>query len=265
MKWERVNKKNRCPVCSKDTWCLVGPGVVLCMREESGRPKLLKSGEAGWLHPSKDNHPVTHQPTKEPTRPSIDCERLISQWSETTKHEWLCELARGLGVSVGSLVALRASYAGHHRAWAFPMRDGQERVVGIRLRTEVGAKFAVTGSHAGCFIPMTCPQRMTLITEGPTDTAAALDLGYYAIGRPSCSGGGPIIKQIIARQGIKRLVIIADNDEPGVKGAQTLVELLPVPCAVVCLPCKDLREFVRLGGSRAMLDNKINQTVWQNV
>lgn len=242
----------------------MGNNVVLCMRVESGEAKLLKSGETGWLHRDRVSRPV---PPMEPTKlnkPTIDCGALISEWSKKTKHEWVYEFARSLGVSVGSLVALSISYAGPHRAWAFPMRDGHENVVGIRLRTPNGAKFAVPGSHAGCFIPLTTPQRLAIITEGPTDTAAALDLGYFAIGRPSCSGGGPIIKQLVMRYHIKRVVILADNDNPGQIGAQTLAQLLPVPCAIVFLPCKDLRQFVSLGGNRQMLDVRIDKSVWLN-
>jgi hypothetical protein len=160
---------------------------------------------------------------------------------------------------------LGVTWATEHRAWAWPMKDGNEAVVGIRLRSDNGDKWAVTGSHQGCFIPAEQPKGMALITEGPTDAAAGLDLGYWAIGRPSCSGGGPQLKQLMLRHHIRRVVIICDNDEPGAKGAMALADLLPVPCAIVVTPAKDLRDFKRFGGTREMLDSRINSAIWRNV
>ena len=44
----RVSRRNPCPICGKDSWCLVDAdrGLALCPRTEGGR----KIGSAGWLH-----------------------------------------------------------------------------------------------------------------------------------------------------------------------------------------------------------------------
>lgn len=265
--WKRVTKKDKCPVCGHDSWCIYTTDAVICMRVESKFPKTFKTGEKGWLHKERCSQPnlTTTKCATTVAQDSIDCRALISKWDQNTRNrELVYTLARVLGVSPGSLNALECIFAEDHEAWAFPMKDGYENMVGIRLRSLGGDKWAVRGSHAGCFIPAIKAERQALVVEGPTDTAAALDLGYYAVGRPSCSGGGPQIKQLVLRHKIRRAVIVADNDEPGVRGARLLTEMLPVPCAIVILPCKDLRAFVKLGGTREMLDSKIEQSVWLN-
>jgi hypothetical protein len=69
------------------------------------------------------------------------------------------------------------------------MCDGYGEVVGIRLRNERG-KFAVRGSRQGVFVAGVPAQKTLFVCEGPTDTAAAVDLGLFAVGRPNCCCGG---------------------------------------------------------------------------
>jgi len=143
------------------------------------------------------------------------------------------------------------------------MKDGYDNVVGIRLRNTKGDKWAVRGSHQGCFLPATeLVPPLALVAEGPTDTAAGLDLGYYTVGRPSCSGGMNDLRTCFARQHVRRAAIIADNDNPGTRGAQMLANHLGVPSCIVTLPCKDLRQFLQLGGTRELLDGFINASLW---
>src|SRR5262245_21023422 len=266
MEWKRVTKKEPCSVCGHDSWCVYTSGAALCMRVESPRPKVFRDGTIGWLHGKEQtqSHPVAIHPTKKEVEQKVEWDKLINVWDQQTEHERLHGFARLLDVSYGALVSLSCCWCRSSQAWAFPMKDGNERVVGVRHRTVDGDKFAIRGSHQGLFVPLIKPERLLLVTEGPTDTAAALDLGYYAIGRPSCSGGSAQIKLLAMRQGVRKVIIVADNDEVGVKGAQSLVEVLPIACAIVVLPCKDLRQFKRLGGTKEMLNSRIDQSVWQN-
>ena len=100
------------------------------------------------------------------------------------------------------------------------------------------------------------------LVEGVTDLAAALSLGLPAIGRPSCSGCITYVQIAINGLGVKRAIIVGDNDTPGIRGAKQLAEELQVPCCNLLLPCKDLREFRRLGGDRALFDSLTSQLVW---
>lgn len=199
--------------------------------------------------------------------PTINATKLMREWLAATPATALEEFAASLGVSTSSLVAVGAAWAAPHSAWAFPMCDGYGNVVGIRLRNERG-KFAVRGSRQGIFTSAECGARsverreILFVCEGPTDTAAAVELGLFAVGRPNCCCGGAEIKVFARRHDCRRVVIISDNDKPGLDGARKVGGELKLPFAVYVPPAKDVREFVQLGGTRAMIENTLNNTVW---
>jgi hypothetical protein len=236
------------------------------MRVTSSRSKELASGEVGYWHPRSDSAPLPAY-KEERREPTINCTRLLMQWYQDTPGRWVSRLADKLGVQEIALGQLGAVYAAPYRAWAFPMRDGYGEIIGIRLRNAEGRKWAVTGSHSGIFLPNCIPHSMALICEGPTDTAAALTLGFYGIGRPSCSGGVPQLCTVVKRLGIRRAVIVADNDAEkednyGLNGAVNLSTHLPIPSCVLTLPCKDVRQFVNAGGTRDMFNSMVASLVW---
>ena len=111
-----------------------------------------------------------------------------------------------------------------------------------------------TGRNSSCPTLFVC--------EGPTDTAAAVDLGLFAVGRPNCCCGGPEIRIYARQHGCNRVVIIADNDKPGLDGAKKVGGELKLPFAIYVPPAKDLRKFVQLGGTRVMIENTLKGTVW---
>jgi hypothetical protein len=269
--WQRVTKQHPCPVCQHSTWCLLGEESVMCMRVPSQRVKLFKNEETGYLHPLTGGvRPRVNRPDP-PPRPSIDCLALWRQWRHDTNQDWIDQFADSLGVYRSALEDLWCCWAAPHGAFAFPMKDGTGRMVGIRLRSESGVKWAVTGSHQGLFKPAILPQETVWLPEGPTSTAAALSLGLYAIGRPSCSGGMQDLAIVIRRLGIKRAVITADPDEferngqmyhPGLDGAQMLQRHLPCPSTLMMIPGKDLRGFLRAGGTRELLEAELENCIW---
>jgi hypothetical protein len=227
------------------------------MRVQSDKP--AKSG--GWMHRVED---VPRRYVPPPARwqpPAINAAKLMLEWRAATTATALAEFAASLGVSAPSLVAVGAAWAAPYSAWAFPMCDGYGGVVGVRLRNERG-KFAVRGSRQGIFLADVPAQKTLFVCEGPTDTAAAVELGLFAVGRPNCCCGGPEIKVFARRMGCSRVVVISDNDKPGLDGARKVGGQLLLPFAVYVPPAKDLREFVRLGGTRGMIENTLNNTVW---
>ena len=262
--WIRVTKRHPCPICTKETWCLLSGDqkCVICMRVESQHPKLFKGGETGWIHRLDQPLERFSPPPPKPAPPTINCSKLIEQWAAETRRDWLEAFSLTLGVRPDALRYLGACYAKEHGAWAFPMKDGYENTVGIRLRDVKGNKWAVTGSHQGCFVPFKLSTRMALVAEGPTDTAAGLDLGFYTVGRPSCSGGMNDLRTLFKRKGVTRAAIVADNDKPGVMGADALTRHLGVPSCIVTLPSKDLRQFAQLGGTKTVLDCLIQSSIW---
>ncbi len=262
MRFMRVSKANPCPQCGKPDWCTVGDYGVVCMRVESAKP--VKNG--GWFHPFDAARGPGGRPSLGPAplrreAPAINATMMHRAWLAHTTAEALATLAASLGVSEPSLVAVGAAWAAPHAAWAFPMCDGYGNVVGIRLRNERG-KFAVRGSRQGIFLAAVPAQKTLFVCEGPTDTAAALDLGLFAVGRPNCCCGGLEVRTYARRYQCARAVIVSDNDRPGLDGARRVGRELLLPYAIYVPPAKDLREFYRLGGTRNMIETTLRGTVW---
>lgn len=272
--WIRTTIANACPICGK-TWCLIAKDgqSALCMRVEGNRQITLSSGEVGWIHHLGEPIPIKHKP-KEREAPGINASALIEKWLSETTPERVIWLAKELGVTADSLIRLNTAWSEEHSSFAFPMRISDGSVVGIRLRSMSGKKWAVTGSHQGLFIPHMPAQKCCYITEGPTDCAAAISLGLFSVGRPSCSGGTSELAQFFKRTGVKKAIILADNDtdkirmgqviNPGVTGASMLAEHLMLPTATLILPTKDTRDFVRMGGTRLLLENMEKQLIWRH-
>ena len=265
--WSHATKKDPCPICGKEDWCTFGERAMLCQRVESERP----AANGGWYHHyEKSNLRVTNLPKPKPAPAPLQAATLMSQMAVVG----LDSLAQSLGITAQSLEWLGCAWSNQHRAWAFPMCDGHGLPIGIRLRADSGQKWAVTGSRQGIFMPKKCNLQVTKIAylpEGPTDTAALLSMGLFAIGRPNNLGGGEQIAQALKHFGIGRVVVVADNDEikqggkrPGMDGAVKLKKLLKLPSVIWCppMPIKDVREFYRKGGTRQMIENEIKNKVW---
>jgi DNA primase len=138
------------------------------------------------------------------------------------------------------------------------MRGAAGEVVGIRLRRPDGFKFAVQGGREGLFLPATAGDGYSplYVCEGPTDAAALLDMGFRSVvGRPSCTGGVKLLIELVRRRRPLEVVIVADGDEPGRRGADNLASVLVAYASavrVVAPPAgvKDVRDWLRAGGGR---------------
>lgn len=239
------------------------------MRVDSSRP--MKNG--GHWHPL-GSKPV-NVPREAPPAPEIDAASLMAGFRSNTTPVMLARLSASLGVTTDSLTRTGCAWAAPHRAWAWPMVNGQGKPVGIRLRTDDGRKWSVRGGREGIFVPYGT-SRTAYIVEGPTDLAAALTLGLWGIGRPSCRGSVAHTQITINRLSIKRVILITDNDpqkwneklqrwekSPGIEGAKSLARELQIPVASMLLPAKDLRQFLAYGGTRGLLDSLERQLVWR--
>lgn len=267
----RVSQAHPCPICKKPDWCLTGTDMVVCMRVSSQRPKTFADSSVGWLH-RRNGEPAPVIPPRKLPPPDFNSGKLLQKWAVDYGFKSLNYLARSLGVSVESLEKLRCVKAPQHCAWGFPMYDGLRNIIGIRMRHENGRKWCEPGGHNGLFIPMGHVDRQILICEGPTDTAAALTMGLYAIGRFNCCGGIHQIQEFIKTNHVKRAIIVADVDNdreidgrvvnPGITGAITLSEHLGIPNCTLTLPAKDVRSFHQKGGDRKTLLAMADQLVW---
>ncbi len=269
MNWIRTKHGKPCPVCEHDSWCSVSEdgATVVCMRTES--PKPCKSG--GWFHSLKE--PVSYKPTPQKVKPVPleDFAALSARCVENLLH--IDRLAAELDVSIRSLERLETGWNGNT---TFPMRDGRERIIGIRIRGSKG-KWCVPGSRQGLFWPegvYSGSDYPLVICEGPTDCAALLTMGFDAIGRPACMGGTEYVTEFLrGRQ--RDVIIMADKDPPkqrpdgsvwypGQEGAARLAQaILPYvrSLKIVKPPFhKDVRDWLRAGATKETLLAVIENT-----
>lgn len=229
------------------------------MRVESDKP----TRNGGWLHAMSEPIPFVPAPRKAIEDKPIDAQLMWQRWFERTEDHRRDHLGEALGVDTDCLKAIGCAWS--TQAWAFPMRDANENVIGIRLRNDQGEKWAVKGSHSGLFIPSEYPAMADgnlYLVEGPTDLAAAMTIGLQAIGRAACLGQEQMIIAYLQRKKVQRLVIVTDNDEPGLRGAQKLQGMLPILSCVWVPPAKDIREFVNFGGNYFTVQSCLKEIAW---
>jgi hypothetical protein len=256
----RVSRRKPCPVCGRPDWCLVAEdgSAAICARIVEGSVK--KCGEAGYLHILIDRHNghdrhkrsankrrlVTNVPMALNT--SSNFGRLARQYQQQLTTERLSALANSLNVSAASLQRLTIGWDGN--SYTFPMCNDLGNVIGIQRRFLGGRKISVTGSKIGLFVPSDLlVDGILLICEGPTDTAAALDLGYAAIGRPNCNSRIRMVARFVSG---REVVIVGDNDDVGRAGAEKLATKLALCCPAVRIlyppaSIKDLRNWWQAG------------------
>ena len=129
-------------------------------------------------------------------------------------------------------------------AIAAPMFDSDGRIIGIRLRWPNGEKRSIRGSQGGLFLPHgLIPQKPLAICEGLTDTAACLSLGIDAVGIPSATAGKELAIDAVKQLRPVRVVLVADNDQPGRESVSALAHELWLFTSVrILVPWeKDLR------------------------
>jgi 5S rRNA maturation endonuclease (ribonuclease M5) len=258
----RVSRDQPCPICGKKDWCVVEASgeLAFCCRVDEGATKYIDRLEA-W------EHPVTGKEIRKALRkycvkaeidnpPTIDAAALAAEYAAAITGNHIGELSQDLGVSEAALLDMGVGWSEAHLAYTFPMVNAAREPIGIRLRSISGKKWAVRGSRSGLFVPRSfAPSEHVYICEGPTDTAAMLDLGFEAIGRPACRGGGSFIRSLL-RSFRGCVVVMADSDGPGVQGAEALCEeLVSMRVASVCMiqpdRGKDVRQWKNSGVTSA--------------
>ncbi len=263
VEWVRLTRGEKCCICGRADWCTRASdgSLACCMRVKNPKP----ASNGGWIHQPTDALPEVPIYAPLPVAPpSIDCAAMLDRWR--TPRAAIDAHAAALGLQGCALASLGVCWAPERRAWAWPMRDGNGRLVGIRLRKsedEGARKWAVPGSRQGLFLPagldFADPVPQLFLAEGPTDTAALLGIGLNAVGRPNDRGGGEFIAQMLARIGrAVDVVVVLDAGESGIDGGCALAELLATrrlaASVRTMLPAdghKDARRWVRAGADAA--------------
>lgn len=265
----KVRKDNPCPVCGRPDGCLVEDDgtAALCSRIES--PKLCGEPFAGgWLHKLTDDiRKAKYVKKYKPPQPAppVNWYRLAMGYRDNLD---MVKAVALFGLSAMALDDLLLGWDPVKKVHTWPMKNGRGNIIGIRLRTLDGKKFSVPGSKNGLFMPLSAKadaDELLFIGEGPTDTAALLDLGFPAIGRASCGTGYQYIKEMIEHYN-RQVVIFSDKDEakytpdgkkffPGYDGGLKLARSIKPFVRSVRLikpPMKkDIRAWYKAGATRA--------------
>jgi hypothetical protein len=266
--YARVTRRQRCPICDGPDWCLIkrdGTQAV-CPRvwEGCAREWWSKAGNfLGYVHVLREDvrQYVRRMPAREPEVKLDVGSALELMLYASEACAWI---GQDIGVSWESLLALGTRWNRGHDAAAFPMSDADGCYIGIRLRRPSGFKWAVKGSRNGIFLPAAMPDGPVLIPEGPTDTAACLDLGYAAIGRPCAQAGFGYVLEWFRREDRAAVVVgeAFDKRGDGVRFAEKLAELLSsnwIRTQVIYPPVKDIRQWKHDGAGhddvQALIDN----------
>ncbi len=154
-------------------------------------------------------------------------------------------------------IELGSTREGH--AWVTPERNADGEMIGHAIRPDKGKKTSRKGSIRGLTLKWPLPpyagstsEEPVFIVEGASDTAAGVGIGLDIIGRPSATGGKPLLAALLKD---RHVCIIAENDEAGQRGAVGIADALVEVCASVRIidppkGIKDLRAWVAAGGTR---------------
>ena len=147
-----------------------------------------------------------------------------------------------------------------YQAWAFSMRNPQGGIIGIRLRDNV-KKWSVKGSRNGLFFdPDVVFLSPVIVCEGPTDTAALINLGFSTVGRACCVTNREDLMGMMLGLDV---VILSDRDAPGMKGAEDLARALQNRAESVKIirpppGSKDVRDWKKNGATGDVIRSVIH-------
>ncbi len=189
---------------------------VICPRVRS----TVKIKNAGWLHKVQDNGLKKHKkPHKQRSNACINWEATSKLYEKKLIARHPYDLVRDLGLkSTDTLRQFRVGW--DTEAYTIPCYDGEEYMIGIMRRFPDGKKMYVSRSKNGLFIPqMRSCEGNVFITEGFSDGASLVDIGFRALGRANCETGVGYIKRwLYEHKKVAQVTVVADNDTDNVNG-----------------------------------------------
>jgi hypothetical protein len=268
--WIRVSKRNRCPICDHADWCLISADgtSVICPRVESEHAV----GDAGWLHRLDENHvrPPRRSVFKpRPILPTGNLTAMACRFQDAgDRLGKIAETGERLNLATESLMRFGVGWSFREDCSTWPMCNAKGQIVGITRRFGNGKKKVMSGHKAGIYMPADLPEDMSnpslplLVCEGGSDAVTGLDLGFWSVGRFSCTHGAKLLVNFVRHRCPSLVVIVKDADGPGHRGAESLAStLLPYLVSLKVItppaPYKDLRAWRLAGGGAAELETMI--------
>lgn len=172
-------------------------------------------------------------------------------WSREFQEDQAHELAAKWKVDLTHLLGMGVGWDG--QAHTLPMHNEMCDVIGIQRQWPNGYKCMVTGTQLGLFIADNGYETDVLIvTEGASDLATAVQLGFEGIGKPNALVGNRLVYGYLKRHDrYERILIVGDNDEAGKRGAHELQDYIDSEHgrSAIWLPStNDLRSDVKAHG-----------------
>lgn len=257
----RVSPSDPCPICAKPDWCLIAPdgSAAICARIESDK----RCGEAGWLHRLTEPAPRLPSKPKAKAMPAKNWPDEANAFAANLDDSRRAKLATTLKLPPEALAVL--PLLGFHPTdsagvcFTFPECDETGTVIGLNRRFDDGSKRMLPGGKRGLTLPDGWRDRpgALLIVEGPTDCVALTAAGLAAIGRPSNTGGVPLLTKLLRDWPTERgIVILGEIDKkpsgewPGRMGAESTARQLaatlnrPVRWTLPPDDAKDVRHWL---------------------
>lgn len=221
-------------------------GVVAMTRNMSAGDVLRHLHETGELLPGVAVQRTREEPNRqEPNFTKM--KRDVDEWRWRTDRDWWEAVAMSLGVGAFALRLLDCVHQPRLDCCAFPMHDGDGKIIGIRYRWADGTKRAMTGSWAGLFLPNPRQESQVLwVCEGPTDCAALLSMGFWAVGLPAARQGIEHLARYIHVEQPRAVVSVADAGAVGRASASLVASKAAAGIQnvkVVQPPAKDVRAW----------------------
>lgn len=272
--FRRVTRQLPCPVCGHDHWCLIsswGDRCVCCRVEGADRAPAFD----GWYHAIPPRSRPRLDEIARCTRAALphevnDFGDLLDRHMEAFVDAQRERAAALLGLEACAFDPYPVGINAAADALAIPaLQLSSPMVIGIRYRAlgrrTGGAKWwTERGSTAGLLLPRAAPEdgQHVLVCEGPSDTFAASQIGFHAVGRWSCGLDERQLETFashLASCSAPTIVVVGDNDgdrATGKRGADAAAAAISarLPGVVVRRiqpppQFKDIRAWVVDGGA----------------
>lgn len=257
-----------CPF-HKDT---VRPNFSISLSDKYlGKYKCWACGKEGWLSKKQiDSLSLSNYTVYEVQKKNLSLRwhKFTMSCKENLQRFPLLkiELATQLNVSTKSIDEWDIGFDG--KAYTIPMYredlpeySSEKGVCGVQRRFSDSTKRSVLGSRLGWgySYEYLSDDATLFICEGFSDAINIWDLGFQSIARPNCHYVDGI-QYLLEEIGYENKVIIPDNDEVGIIGANKLCEGI-INCGVFEFDgAKDIRELIKLKG-RAFVKQELMRYV----